>query len=110
MMLLARASGGNCWPGLTYYDTGLLNEPSFEPRLLTPQIPKNKGVSPKPGTKGSPSLSPAPKLGHIKRDKFNSTATMFMNTMIRAPDVNEILKWFVLSFFLGCTIFILICL
>jgi hypothetical protein len=75
----------------------LLNEPSFEPRLLTPQVPKNK-ISPKTGLNADSKGSiPAPKIGVIKRDKFNSTATMFMNTMIRAPDVNEILKCLALA-------------
>jgi len=75
----------------------LLNEPTFEPRLLTPQVPKYK-TSPKTGINAeNKGLSPAPKIGAIKRDKFNSTATMFMNTMIRAPDVNEILKCLALA-------------
>lgn len=70
---------------------GLLNEPTFEPRLLTPAMRQRERA---PGS-ANKSPAPAPKLGGIKRDKFNSTATIFLNTMIRAPDTREIVKWHV---------------
>lgn len=70
----------------------LLNEPTFEPRLLTPTTgQKERRRRSSTGNKRSP--GPAPKLGGIKREKFNSTATIFLNTMIRAPDTREIVKW-----------------
>lgn len=51
----------------------LLNSPSFQPRIT-------KNV-------------PAPKLGKIKREKFSSTATMFMNhANILSPDVDSTIK------------------
>jgi len=50
----------------------LLNHASFEPKIV--------------------SCVPAPRLGSIKRDKFNSTATVFATTTLVAPDVEEIVK------------------
>eukprot|EP01125_Pyxidicula_operculata_P012439 TRINITY_DN407_c0_g1_i2.p1 TRINITY_DN407_c0_g1~~TRINITY_DN407_c0_g1_i2.p1 ORF type:complete len:179 (+),score=13.45 TRINITY_DN407_c0_g1_i2:344-880(+) len=51
---------------------GLMNSPTFEPKIT-------KSV-------------PAPKLGKIKREKFSSTATMFMNRNILSLDVESTLK------------------
>jgi len=50
----------------------LLNDASYQPQVIN--------------------NVPAPKLGKIKRDKYSSTATMFMNKNILAPDVAETVK------------------
>jgi len=51
---------------------GLLNDASF-----TPQITRKPSITKQPSSPGVP--GPAPKLGAVKRDKFSSTATMFMD-------------------------------
>lgn len=56
--------------------SGKANQPSYSPKLLKSVIPPHMKVN-------------------FHREKSSSTSTLFMNSTIKAPDNDEILKWYV---------------
>lgn len=56
--------------------TGKLNEPSVKPKLLLSAFP--------------------PEMQNFQRTKSSSTSTLFLNTTIKAPNNDEIIRWYVI--------------
>src|SRR5690348_4741592 len=57
---------------------GKLNEPSHKPKLLLSAFP--------------------PDLQNFHRSKSSSTSTLFLNTTIKAPNNDEIIRWYEFTF------------